>query len=64
MRRLFSADHRAAVAAEAAGDVELARALSLAGDHAGAVRMHLSRAARARRGSASSPPPRRDAVGR
>jgi hypothetical protein len=48
MRRLFSADHRAAVAAEAAGDVELAaERYALAGDHAGAVRMHLARAARA-----------------
>ena len=48
MRRLFSADHRAAVAAEAAGDVKLAaERYALAGDHAGAVRMHLARAARA-----------------
>jgi FHA domain-containing protein len=48
MRRLFSADHRAAVAAEAAGDVELAaERYALAGDHASAVRMHLARAARA-----------------
>lgn len=48
MRRLFSADHRAAVAAEAAGDVELAaERYALAGDYAGAVRMHLARAARA-----------------
>jgi len=48
MRRLFSADHRAAVAAEAAGDVELAaERYALAGDYVGAVRMHLARAARA-----------------
>jgi hypothetical protein len=48
MRRLFSADHRAAVTAEAAGDVELAaERYALSGDHAGAVRMHLARAARA-----------------
>jgi FHA domain len=48
MRRLFSADHRAAVTAEAAGDVELAaERYALAGDYAGAVRMHLARAARA-----------------
>jgi tetratricopeptide (TPR) repeat protein len=48
MRRLFSADHRAAVAAEAAGDVELAaERYALAGEYAGAVRMHLARAARA-----------------
>jgi hypothetical protein len=48
MRRMFSADHRAAVTAEAAGDVELAaERYALAGDYAGAVRMHLARAARA-----------------
>ena len=48
LRRLFSADHRAAVAAEAAGDVELAaERYALAGELAGAVRMHLARAARA-----------------
>jgi hypothetical protein len=48
MRRLFSADHRAALAAEAAGDVELAaERYALAGELAGAVRMHLARAARA-----------------
>jgi len=47
MRRMFSADYRAAVAAEAAGDVELAaERYALAGDYAGAVRMHLARAAR------------------
>jgi hypothetical protein len=48
MRRMFSADYRAAVAAEAAGDVELAaERYALSGDYAGAVRMHLARAARA-----------------
>jgi len=48
MRRMFSADYRAAVAAEAAGDVELAaERYALAGELAGAVRMHLARAARA-----------------
>jgi hypothetical protein len=48
MRRMFSADYRAAVAAEAAGDVELAaERYALAGEFAGAVRMHLARAARA-----------------
>jgi hypothetical protein len=48
MRRLFSTDHRAAVTAEAAGDVELAaERYALAGDYTGAVRMHLARAARA-----------------
>jgi hypothetical protein len=48
MRRMFSADYRAAVAAEAGGDVELAaERYALAGDYAGAVRMHLARAARA-----------------
>ena len=47
MRRMFSADYRAAVAAEAAGDVELAaERYALAGEYAGAVRMHLARAAR------------------
>ncbi|HSD86060.1 MAG TPA: FHA domain-containing protein, partial [Kofleriaceae bacterium] len=46
--RRFSADHRAAVAAEAAGNVDLAaERYALAGDHEGAVRMHLARAARA-----------------
>ncbi|HET9623033.1 MAG TPA: FHA domain-containing protein [Kofleriaceae bacterium] len=48
MRRMFSADYRAAVAAEAAGDVELAaERYALAGELDGAVRMHLARAARA-----------------
>ncbi|HET7501187.1 MAG TPA: hypothetical protein VFK02_09295, partial [Kofleriaceae bacterium] len=48
MRRMFSSDYRAAVAAEAAGDVELAaERYALAGEYAGAVRMHLARAARA-----------------
>jgi tetratricopeptide (TPR) repeat protein len=47
-RRVFSADYRAAVAAEAAGNVDLAaERYALAGEHAGAVRMHLARAARA-----------------
>ncbi|HMG23491.1 MAG TPA: FHA domain-containing protein [Kofleriaceae bacterium] len=47
MRRMFSADYRAAVAAEAAGDVELAaERYALAGEYGGAVRMHLARAAR------------------
>ncbi|MDB4957156.1 MAG: domain containing protein [Myxococcales bacterium] len=48
LRRVFSADYRAAVAAEAAGNVELAaERYALAGEHDGAVRMHLARAARA-----------------
>jgi len=48
MRRMFSADYRAAVAAEASGDVELAaERYALSGDYEGAVRMHLARAARA-----------------
>jgi hypothetical protein len=48
MRRMFSSDYRAAVAAEAAGNVDLAaERYGLAGEHAGAVRMHLARAARA-----------------
>src|SRR5882672_4754806 len=48
MRRMFSADYRAAVAAEAAGDVELAaERYALAGEYDGAVRMRLARAARA-----------------
>ncbi|HEU4727872.1 MAG TPA: FHA domain-containing protein [Kofleriaceae bacterium] len=48
MRRMFSSDYRAAVAAEASGDVELAaERYALAGEYAGAVRMHLARAARA-----------------
>jgi tetratricopeptide (TPR) repeat protein len=47
-RRVFSADHRAAVAAEAAGNVDLAaERYALAGDADGAVRMHIARAARA-----------------
>ena len=47
-RRVFSADYRAAVAAEAAGNVDLAaERYALAGDHPSAVRMHLARAARA-----------------
>lgn len=47
-RRLMSSDYRAAVAAEAAGNVDLAaERYGLAGEHAGAVRMHLARAARA-----------------
>lgn len=46
--RRFSADYRAAVAAEAAGNVDVAaERYALAGDHEGAVRMHLARAARA-----------------
>lgn len=45
---MFSSDYRAAVAAEAAGNVDLAaERYGLAGEHAGAVRMHLARAARA-----------------
>ena len=45
---MFSADYRAAVAAEASGDVEqAAERYALAGEYAGAVRMHLARAARA-----------------
>lgn len=45
---MFSSDYRAAVAAEAAGNVDLAaERYALAGEHAGAVRMHLARAARA-----------------
>src|SRR6185436_4870999 len=45
---MFSADYRAAVAAEAAGNVDLAaERYGLAGEHEGAVRMHLARAARA-----------------
>src|SRR5688500_9077625 len=48
MKRLFSADYRAAVAAEAAGNVELAaERYGLAGDRAAAVRMHVARARRA-----------------
>jgi hypothetical protein len=45
---MLSSDYRAAVAAEAAGNVDLAaERYGLAGDNAGAVRMHLARAARA-----------------
>lgn len=45
---MFSSDYRAAVAAEAAGNVDLAaERYGLAGEHADAVRMHLARAARA-----------------
>lgn len=45
---MFSADYRAAVSAEAAGNVDVAaERYALAGEHAGAVRMHLARAARA-----------------
>jgi tetratricopeptide (TPR) repeat protein len=45
---MFSSDYRAAVAAEAAGNVDLAaERYGLAGEHEGAVRMHLARAARA-----------------
>ena len=48
LRRVFSADYRAAVQAEAAGNVELAaERYAMAGEHEGAVRMHLARAARA-----------------
>ncbi|CAN5352053.1 hypothetical protein BH11MYX1_BH11MYX1_15740 [soil metagenome] len=47
-RRVFSADYRAAVAAEAAGNVDLAaERYALAGEADGAVRMHIARAARA-----------------
>jgi hypothetical protein len=47
-RRMFSADYRAAVAAEAAGNVDLAaERYALCGELEGAVRMHLARAARA-----------------
>ncbi len=45
---MFSADYRAAVSAEAAGNVDLAaERYALAGEHGAAVRMHLARAARA-----------------
>jgi len=45
---MFSSDYRAAVTAEAAGNVDLAaERYGLAGEHAGAVRMHLARASRA-----------------
>ncbi len=47
-RRMFSSDYRAAVAAEAAGNVDLAaERYALCGEAEGAVRMHLARAARA-----------------
>jgi hypothetical protein len=47
-RRLLSADYRAAVAAEAAGDLELAaERYALAGHREAAVRVHLARADRA-----------------
>jgi hypothetical protein len=47
-RRVFNADYRAAVAAEAAGNVDLAaERYGVAGDREGAVRMHLARAQRA-----------------
>jgi len=49
-RRLFSADYRAAVAAEAASDLELAaERYALAGENGDAVRVHLARARRADR---------------
>jgi hypothetical protein len=48
-RRVFSSDYRAAVSAEAAGNVELAaERYALAGEYADSVRMHLARAARAK----------------
>ena len=47
-RKVFSSDYRAATAAEAAGNVDLAaERYALAGEFASAVRMHLARAARA-----------------
>lgn len=47
-KRLFSADYRAAIAAEAAGDLDLAaERYALAGYHDAAARMHLARAERA-----------------
>jgi len=47
-KRLFSADYRAAVAAEASGDYELAaERYALAGHRDAAVRVHLARASRA-----------------
>jgi len=46
-KRVFSADYRAAVAAEAAGDLELAaERYALAGEHEAAVRVHVARARR------------------
>jgi tetratricopeptide (TPR) repeat protein len=48
LRRLLSSDYRRAVAAEAAGDLDLAaECFGLAGDRDSAVRIHLQRAARA-----------------
>jgi tetratricopeptide (TPR) repeat protein len=48
LRRLFSADYRRALAAEAAGDyAEAARAYALAGERAKVAEMHLFRAERA-----------------
>lgn len=47
-RKVFSSDYRAAVSAEAAGNVDVAaEKYALAGELASAVRMHLARAARA-----------------
>jgi hypothetical protein len=47
-KRMFSADYRRAVAAEAAGDYsEAARAYALAGEHSKVAEMHLLRAERA-----------------
>lgn len=47
-KRLFSADYRAAVAAEAAGDLDLAaQRYALAGQNDEAVRVHMARAERA-----------------
>ncbi|MBA3541220.1 MAG: FHA domain-containing protein [Deltaproteobacteria bacterium] len=47
-RKMFSSDYRAAVEAEAAGNVDVAaERYALAGEHEGAVRMHIARAARA-----------------
>ncbi|MCE9577740.1 MAG: FHA domain-containing protein [Deltaproteobacteria bacterium] len=47
-KRMLSADYRAAVAAEASGNVAAAaERYGLAGDRAGAVRMHVARAERA-----------------
>ena len=48
LRRMFNSDYRAALAAEAAGNVDAAAEhYGLAGELAAAVRMHLARAARA-----------------
>lgn len=48
-KRLFSSDYRAAVAAEASGDLELAaERYALAGQNEAAARVHLARAERAR----------------